>query len=288
MTDAWFDLQKNICEAMTEHVKPMILSLSKIISHDYGEAWGTGTFLELFGKPYVLTNDHVAEQMTKGGLAFTPNENEHCHRLVHPFVGMGPPVDAAISRVDDISWDGKERSAVPVRRIALSHRTAEHEFQFMMGFPGRGYWSQSGMTLVSRGVPYLTQEVPLPEGLDNPEFYFALPYNPEMTKSVDGKPARMPLPGGFSGSLVWNTRAVEVGISNWNPGMAVATGLIWGWGQNEDADKILAVKIEVVRALILRALREECAYFHWVRRGSPDGDALTDWTAAESEIRDLR
>lgn len=30
---------------------------------------------------------------------------------------------------------------------------------------------------------------------------------------------------------------------------------------------------------------EKAAYFHWVDRGRPWGDALTDWSAAEADVR---
>ncbi|MEU5891497.1 DUF2934 domain-containing protein [Streptomyces sp. NPDC047461] len=31
---------------------------------------------------------------------------------------------------------------------------------------------------------------------------------------------------------------------------------------------------------------EEAAYLHWIGRGRPFGDPLTDWFAAEAELRD--
>lgn len=288
MSKTWEQTQKAVCAAMREHSAPMTVALSRILSNDSGTACGTGTYLSLLGKTYVLTNEHVAEFTARGGLAHFVRDGECAHRLIHPFISMGEPVDAAISRVDDESWANTSKRALPALRIDHSHRTAQHELLFINGFPGeRSRWSALADGLVSTSVPYLTQEAPLPPGLD-PAIHFALHYSPEHAKSVDGRNALLPQPRGFSGSLVWNTHFLEAASNEWVPEQATATGLVCLWPQGQFANLILAVRIEVVRALILKALREESAYFSWLTRGSPTDSALYDWSVAERAIPDLR
>jgi hypothetical protein len=50
----------------------------------------------------------------------------------------------------------------------------------------------------------------------------------------------------MSGSLVWNTRAVETLRSrgSWDPGLACVTGIVWGWPSSSPA--LLATKIEYI------------------------------------------
>jgi hypothetical protein len=60
----------------------------------------------------------------------------------------------------------------------------------------------------------------------------------------------LPDPHAMSGSLVWNTRFVEMSRRNehWSPGDAVVTGLLWSW---PDESKIVATRIEYVRSFLL-------------------------------------
>jgi hypothetical protein len=277
----------DVCIAMAAHAHRFSVAIHRVISDDFGEPCGTGTYLNIRNNTYLLTNEHVAAFVQLGGLSHQPREGDFAHRIVHPFLAMGPPVDAAVSRIDDESWALATKDAVKASRIARTHSTAVHELLFVHGYPGeRSRWSAFAGGPISRAVPYLTQEAPLPSELD-PRVFFALHYSPEHASAVDGKGSHLPLPPGFSGSLVWNTRFVELNGQGWSPEEAVPTGLVCMWGQGDMTNLILAVRIEIVRAMLLRALRQEHAYFHWLDRGCPAGDPMTDWAAAERDVVDV-
>lgn len=294
MSELWVptpDMQQQVATAMKAHTFPMTAALSRIISDDEGTAVGTGTYIRFHGNTYVLTNDHVVSRAASfgQGIAHNPLDGDKAHRLIHPFQAMGKPVDAAITRVDAESWARTHKSALTPNRIEMAHRTDYRELFFIQGFPGeRSRFTSFLPGVMSTSVPYQTQEVVLPRGFD-PSVYLALRYSPENARYEGGRSGHLPLPPGFSGSLVWNTRFVERKARDWVPQMATVTGLVCEWGQGQIADIILAVRIELVRPMILRALREEAAYFRYLRRiqNRLPGGQLDDWAESERNISGL-
>jgi hypothetical protein len=67
--------------------------------------------------------------------------------------------------------------------------------------------------LQSSLVPYTARERALPADYD-PAMHFALQYEMNLAESVDGIGKKLPKPGGFSGSPIWDTRFVAGGCSN--------------------------------------------------------------------------
>lgn len=161
-----------------------------------------------------------------------------------------------------------------------------HELLFMVGFPGkRARFSALARALATIAVPYLTQEAP-EESVTSAE-HFRLNYNPERARSVTRRGTFLPKPPGFSGSLVWDTGYVRKRGQNWSPADATVTGLVFGWSRSDQSDSLIATRIEVVRSFLIRALREEAAYFRWLERGKPRHDQLADWLWAERLITEI-
>jgi hypothetical protein len=81
---------------------------------------------------------------------------------------------------------------------------------------------------------------------------FGLDYRPDSATALDGRD--LPLPDGFSGSLVWNTRFVEREQNSqpWNVDCAQVTGLVWLWVP--DAASLVATRVEYVRSFLLRVI----------------------------------
>jgi len=158
----------------------------------------------------------------------------------------------------------------------------------MIGFPGeRSRMSAFAGGLLTRAVPYLTQQAPLPTNYDS-QMSFALhyPYDKPLIKS-DGKSGTLPDPPGLSGSAVWATGVIATtGGKKWIPSQAKIVGLVHSWDQGSHT--LVATKIEFVREFLVHALRKEFAYFSWLQRGQPLGDDWTDWLKAENFIQDLR
>jgi hypothetical protein len=271
---------------MAEHVSQFITPISKVISDDYGELLGTGSYVQLRGRPYLLTNEHVARCREKHPLAHLPNLDGFFQRIVYPFQAQDFPTDAAIARLHDLIMEKATQRSIPAGRIARKHAPVTHELLFMVGFPGkRARFSALGQALATTAVPYLTQQVP-GDSVTSPE-HFRLNYNPERARSVDSRRSFLPEAPGFSGSLVWDTGYVRKFRQNWSPADATVTGLVFGWPQSDQSDSLIATRIEVIRAFLIRALREEAAYFRWLERGRPQHDRLTDWLWAERLITEI-
>lgn len=280
-------MQSIVTSAMSEHVRRFTTTISAVLSHEEGEHAGTGSYLCLNGKPYLFTNEHVAAVRTKHLVA---HQLGGCYvRLANPFQTFGYPLDLAIARIEDEAWTSvhHDSDTVPVTRLAIKHEPVENELLFVVGFSGeRSYFSPGFGSLFTPGTPYLTQEVAVPEEWEN-QATFALHYNSEKATSVDGSTRGLPNAHGFSGSLVWDTKAMRClrEQTEWGPELAEATGIVWGWPTS--AVCLLATKIEYVREFLLHALRREAAYFSWQSRGCPQGDDWIDWHRGVKEISHL-
>ena len=284
--DHWQEAAKEVARSMTEHLNRFVTPISKVLSYDYGELLGTGSYVQLRGRTYLLTNEHVARCREKHPLAHLPNPEDFFHRVIHPFQAAHYPVDAAIARIDDAVMERAVQLPVPAARIAKIHAPVMHELLFMVGFPGqRAQFSALAGALRTPAVPYLTQEVPNDAVASSG--HFRLNYNPERATPVDSGGSFLPEPPGFSGSLVWETGYVRKGGQNWSAADAKVTGIVFLWPKSNLSDSIMATRIEVVRTFLLQALREEAAYFRWMERGQPPHDPLTDWVRAEHLITDI-
>jgi hypothetical protein len=286
LEDRWQAETEKVARLMAEHVSQFITPISEAISDDYGELLGTGSYVQLRGRPYLLTNEHVARRREKHPLAHVPKLDGFFLRVVHPFQAQTFPIDAAIARLDDAIMENATQRPIPADRFASKHAPVTHELLFMTGFPGkRARFSALAGALATTAVPYLTQQIP-EESVTSPE-HFRLNYNPERARSVSSLGSFLPEPPGFSGSLVWDTGYVRKRGQDWSPADATVTGLVFGWPLSDQSDSLIATRIEVVRAFLIQALRHEAAYFRWLGRGKPYHDELTDWLWAERLITEV-
>jgi hypothetical protein len=137
LEDHWQDATEAVGRLMAEHVSQFITPISKVISEDYGELLGTGSYVQLRGRPYLLTNEHVARCRDKHPLAHLPNPDDFFKGDVHPFQMQRFPIDAAIARLDDAIMKNATQRPIPAGRIANKHAPVTHELLFMAGFPGK-------------------------------------------------------------------------------------------------------------------------------------------------------
>jgi hypothetical protein len=56
------------------------------------------------------------------------------------------------------------------------------------------------------------------------------------------------------------------------------------WAAHRNPEVVVATKIEHVREASLHLLKQEAAYYRWIDRGCPLGQAEIDWTLAEGDI----
>lgn len=223
----------------------------------HGEGWGSGSFLQLGGRVFILTNEHVAYARSPSqDLASQLHQQEDIWRIVGKHVDFPLPLDLALLPVPVSMWATTHGSvAIGVEQIAIAHDPVEGELLAFSGFAGERVHFHFE-TLFSEAVCSTAREVPLPrDARFSDRFHFGLDYRPDLAEDVIGTKG-LPLPPGLSGSTVWNTRFVEAKIADqpWTPDMALVTGVVWGWPT--DRGCVVATRAEYVRSFLLEAARE--------------------------------
>lgn len=221
---------------------------------DHGDGWGSGAYIDLGNRHFLLTNEHVAVAREQG------------RTLIHQFLGQDDlrpivgnhvafphPFDLALLPVDDKAWADltNQSRAIALEQIALAHDPAPTELLTFTGFAGAKVGFHFD-TLTSTATCSTAREVSLPQ--DDPRFssrfHFGLDYKPDLATDVIAKEG-LPLPPGLSGSVVWDTgfvRAKMIGQS-WTPDIAKVTGVVWGWPS--EAGCLVATRAEYLRSFLL-------------------------------------
>jgi hypothetical protein len=223
----------------------------------HGEGWGSGSYLLLGGKVYILTNEHVADARTPSqDLASQLRGQDAIWRIVGDHIQLPLPLDLALLPVPDSMWTTTHGSvAIGIEQIAIAHDPLEGELLAFTGFAGERVHFHFG-TLFSEAICSTAREIPLPEdGRFSCRFHFGLDYRPNLAEDVIGTNG-LPLPPGLSGSTVWNTRfvAAKVAGQRWSPDLAQVTGVVWGWPT--DLGCVVATRAEYVRSFLLEAARK--------------------------------
>ena len=242
----WEQICVDTAIQMTDHIKPFTTPISRVLSENDGEHLGSGSYFEIEGERYIITNEHIAKHLINNSLAHKFYNDDHYFKLINPAVAEPAPIDVAISRIEEEIWSFCDHGAlaIPFNRFAQKHAPFQHELFFFAGYSGqlsRFLFEH----LITPGTPYLTQECPFPKGVEtaDPNYHFSLFYNPGLAKSIDGS-SHLPIPHGFSGSLIWDTKRVACLQTRreWSPALAEVTGIVWGWPSS--AACILATKAE--------------------------------------------
>lgn len=252
----WSAAQENVVTAMTAHLK----RFRAPIFEDFGEhggGWGTGSYFELGGKPFILTNEHVARAREKG------------RKLIHSFAGQEElrpivgnhfteeaPLDLALLPVNAGSWADPSNgsSAFSLDRIAWAHAPVPGEMLTFVGYAGDNVDFHFGH-LTSVATCYTAREIALPpDDRFSSRFHFGIDYRPGLATDVIGAEG-LPVPPGLSGSTVWNSCLVEAKAKGipWTPDLAKVTGVVWGWPS--DIGCIIATRAEYLHGFLLRTAR---------------------------------
>lgn len=179
------DLMRVMAE-MRDHTRAFAATISHSENLDAGEVLGSGTYVELRGNVYLLTNDHVAQKTEHSILAHSPSGDRPAITLGQPFHSTTCPIDAAVTILDPASFADGTKLALPANRIAQRFDPAKKEMLFIQGFPERkSHFSALGNVLIAKSLPYLTQERPLPSGHD-PKYSFALDYPTNEDRGLGG------------------------------------------------------------------------------------------------------
>jgi len=242
---------------MRDYVKYFITPVAMIISYEEGKHYGSGTYIEFDKNKFLITNEHVARKRRSVALTHQFHSCENILLLTNDFILVPHPRDVAITKIDESIWTSCKHSSRSIKKqcFAAGHEPVEGALLVFPGYSGQKSMMLFG-SLAAKSTPHLSresffesdlsrteQEALLKVGFD-PEFHFLLSYSSEYAKSVDKKSAYLPTPPGFSGSLVWNTRLLEVTNADkaWTPEDAKVTGIVWGWDDNYPY--LVATKIE--------------------------------------------
>jgi hypothetical protein len=224
---------------------------------DYGEGWGSGSYIRLGEYRFVLTNEHVATVRRQGQLLGHQFLNQDdLYRIVGNQVDHAWPLDLALLPVSSEVWARKPHGSrtIDIERIALAHDPVPGELLTFTGFSGKAtkfYFD----TLLHEGTCYTAREIDVPEDSRfRSRYHFGLDYRPDLATQVGGKPG-LQLPPGLSGSTVWNTRfvAAKMARQTWSPELAQVTGVVWGW--HSSAGCLVVTRSEFLRSFLLGASR---------------------------------
>lgn len=242
----------DVTDRMIAYVRPFVTPISTR-SEEEVRLIGTGTYVDQVDRTILLTCDHVvhgrpahfrffgSDSVFQGAVAWRTEKN---------------PIDVASMEVPTDLWAGQRAGAgaIPIEKFARTHSPiAKEELFFFFGFAGENA-SYGFDVLETRGSGYCTQEK---DGSGDDQI-FELHWAPERIQFTSGtselarKSIRAENPGDFSGSLVWNTRYLEVtscgGI--WRPADAHVSGILRRWDQKTGT--LLVWRVEHLRGWLDR------------------------------------
>ncbi|SPD62993.1 conserved protein of unknown function [Cupriavidus taiwanensis] len=250
--EEWDAAIPGVVAAMTDYLRPY---RTAIYEHkgEYGEGWGSGSFLRLGDRVFILTNQHVACIREEHRLlAHQFDGQEDIRAIVGNHAEYPWPLDLAVLPVDMKAWPNATNKSRPieVEQIALGHDPVPGELLAFTGFAGQSTCFHYN-TLFTKGTCYTAPEIELPQDERfSSRFHFGLDYRPDLATSVNSGDA-LPLPPGLSGSTIWDTRFVaakKAGIP-WTPDLAKVTGVVWGWPSGHAC--LVATRAEFVRSFLL-------------------------------------
>lgn len=276
---------------MKDRTAPHLAAVYGALSESEGELVGSGTFLDLWGEPWLLSADHVLRLRTARllddslkyvTLACSGGDGEVPVVLGAPCFGWRAPFDVAATPV--LGPLPSDRHPLPARYLARSSAGVEEAILFVHGFTGAQSLNLS-TGVVSRSLPYLSG----PGGTSSatwfdPKVHFTVAYDALGLINERGASAEFVKAGGLSGAAVWAVNGYA-DVEGWSPERARVVGVATHWDQ--DNRLLIATRIEVVRELLLTVLRQRRAFTLWEGRGRPAGDDWSDWFVAVEEIEDL-
>ena len=205
----WRSLARDVHTRMANYVQPYLASISKTNDNINGQAHGSSVYLELREEIGLLSCDHVVSNAAATGyrIGHLLKRGDYYQAFKNPWITGPFPVDLTLTIIDSGVWSQGDRIALSPAQISKTHDVAAGELLMLCGYPGGpSYFSRfSGTpTLYSPTIPYTARETDLPSDFDA-KAHFALKYEMELSESVDGSTNRLPEPGGFSGSPIWDS-----------------------------------------------------------------------------------
>ncbi len=250
--EEWEAVLPDVVGQMQAYLSDFCTPIAKHLG-EYAELEGSGTYITLADRTFILTNEHVARvRSATQALIHMLRDKGELPLILGNHMAIPEPRDIALLPVSSTVWSaGDHRSrAITVDMIAREHRPVPTEVLIFVGYSGERH-SFRFDTLITPATTSASREVPLPTDDDRFDlcYHFGLDYKPNLATSIEGT-SGLPVPPGLSGSLVWNTRFVECRIRGepWTPECARITGIVWGWPSNVGC--LVATRAEYVVAVL--------------------------------------
>lgn len=232
MTPAqWKQISDKVTADMLMHTRPFVTPLGTETESTV-RLVGTGSYIQRNERRILLTCEHVA-RVQPMHYRFYCSDDVFEHP--GPWTMDRHPIDAAFAPISVAGWSATAHrgATIPFARFAAAHSTVEQaELLFFSGYAGENAHYAFGIHQTNR-TGYCTQKK---KGTGDKQI-FELFWEPEHTQFTSGTSSdvraemKFEKAGGFSGSLVWNTRYLEISRQNatWSPEDAVVTGLLRRW-----------------------------------------------------------
>jgi len=251
----WKKINDQVTDAMRAHTRPFGTPLGTE-SERHVRLVGTGSFVQRDDRRILLTCEHVARVQPTH---YRFNGSDDIFEHPGPWTMDKHPIDAAFACLDEPLWQAYEHraAAISLGRFAHRHQPSQpEEMLFFRGYAGEHAHYAFGVHQTNASG-YCTQEK---KGSGDQEI-FELLWEPEKTQATSSTSATAQADmnwenaRGFSGSIVWNTRYLEITGQGraWSPADAVVTGLLRRW--DEETRTLLVWRVEHLEAFLsLRGL----------------------------------
>jgi len=181
-----------------------------------------------------------------GELLVYSGKNGKPEPILLPIFESARASDLACFRISD---EAEERLpgvlGVLAYQMLVDYATISDDVLFLQGFPQeRSHGLANGV--YSDAMPFATQEGSSAEDWFDPDLYIAVAYRGEGAKDAKGREVRMPIAGGFSGSLLWKSN--RIGREEWTPDDARVIGVLTHW--KTGALSLVASRSSLVRQFL--------------------------------------
>ena len=203
--EEWNAAMPGVVKAMTDYLRPYRTAIYEHMrdedGQEYGDGWGSGSYLRLGDRVFILTNQHVACARGEGRiLGYQFDGQEYIRRVAGNHAEFLHPLDVAVLPVDMSAWADVNNKSKPidVEQIALGHNPEPTtELLTFTGFAGERT-SFHFNTLFTEGTCYTAREISLPQDERfSPRFHFGIDYRPDLASTVTGDKG-LPLPPGLT------------------------------------------------------------------------------------------
>lgn len=252
---------KEVVEKVWDFVDQFICPVHLIPKDDKrsppGDHHGTGWFIEKNGDPQLCTCDHVARDQVKGILGYAPTGCDSGVSVESQFSLSPHPVDFAIANLSK-TWELISHTGKPITQSFFDqkHQPVAGEYLYLQGFPGadsQPLFEQHNV----KGLGAYLHEVEPPTEIfsEKPPFkasyHICMAWSPANANPLTVAAGGLSVPGGLSGSVLWNTRykeATEQG-RQWTINDMRVTGIVWG--ASSKAGVVTATPVEHILKFIL-------------------------------------